>query len=165
MKNTVVTLLLDFSITHPDDADVDEVTERVLEDFHEVHGGNVTRSVGEANYHVVNGADAKITLEPENIEPEPFQIPESKVEAATNDSDRVVAEYNKQVWRNDYASPVGTEYWDVTCLIDKMTDEEARELMDNDYSTDQLVHSYSGHEGPHSVYVTDQVWQYKDLED
>ena len=110
MKNTVITLSLDLSITHPDDTDVDEVIERVLEDFHECHDGIATHSVAEANYHAANGAEATITLEPASVEPEPFKIPESNVKAAKSDPDRVVAKYNKQVWRNDYASPVETEY-------------------------------------------------------
>jgi hypothetical protein len=93
---------------------------------------------------------------------DPFQVTQ-EVNEAREDPDRIIAEFNRQEWRgpdDDICHHIETQYWDVTGLVELMDEEDVQDLMDNDYSTDELVQPYADHDGPHSVYVTDQIDEY-----
>lgn len=106
----------------------------------------------------------------ENLSAKEDDGPEEKVFQVTEDVDLlksnpnfIIADFNRQEWTgsdDQTLRTIETQYWDVTARIEEMDEETVKSLTDNDYSTDQLIKSYSDHDGPHSVYVTDQIQDY-----
>jgi hypothetical protein len=97
------------------------------------------------------------------IEARAFKLSEDEVEEAKEDPTRIIAELRAQKRDPTTRRILHTgndEYWDVTKRVLSMDEEDIRDLVDADYSTDPIVADYTDHEGPYDVYVTGQIQQY-----
>lgn len=96
------------------------------------------------------------------IEARAFKLSEDQVEEAKEDPTRIIAKLSVQQadTRTGRIRHLRNEHWDVTRRVLSMDEEDIRDLVDADYSTDPIVADYTDHEGPHDVYVTDQIQQY-----
>jgi protein-tyrosine-phosphatase len=106
--------------------------------------------------------DVELAGENQFIEARAFKLSEDEVEEAKEDPTRIIAKLRVQQadTRTGRIRHLRNEHWDVTRRVLSMDEEDIRDLVDADYSTDPIVADYSDHKGPHDVYVTDQIQQY-----
>lgn len=175
MQKSVVDLRIPVSVYHEEEAGSTEIKETVAEAVEKQLSGDELLKGGETSHKNIHRAvkasgpypEVEEDLSGESVPDdvaekmrrEPFRVQED-IEEAKADPTRIIARYSAQEWQGEYARTVETQYWDVTVLIESMEKEKVRALRDNDHSSDQLVHPYSTHEGPHSVSVTEQIQQY-----
>jgi len=135
-----------------------ELIERIKSTLTEVPDSTLARVHNE-----ICSPDVELAGENQFIEARAFKLSEDEVEEAKEDPTRIIAELRAQKRDPTTRRILHTgndEYWDVTKRVLSMDEEDIRDLVDADYSTDPIVADYTDHEGPHDVYVTDQIQQY-----
>lgn len=175
MERTTIDLTIPVTVYHETGADLGAITDRLESDVAEqVQGSPVVQGEGdllearadEAFGDVADDDSLVRATTPEDVaqrirERVPVRrVPTPHVEEALADPDRVIAEYRKQEMRDGRIAFIGREYWDVTAKIEAKSRSELENLKNADYSTDSLVHPHSDHDGPHDVWVTEQIWMY-----
>jgi hypothetical protein len=103
---------------------------------------------------------------PREKEEGPFLVKDDE-DIARENPNRIIATFNRQEWTGTHLEQlrqIEKQYWDVTDEIERLVEEEGtgkvKDLIDNDYSTDNLLRDHVQHDGPFSVRVTDQIQTY-----
>jgi hypothetical protein len=179
MKRSVVDITIPVELFHNEDASRAEIKETALNAIEEsLESKDLLESAGIEEDDLVEAilvesAHPDIDHEmfgrdipkkgPQDVRARPVRLTGKNAEKARKDPMRVVAYYRQQEWRGvdeDICHHLGTDFYDVTEIIENMDRLEVEGLMDNHESTDRLIHPYTQHEGPHSVDVTAQIDEY-----
>ena len=78
---------------------------------------------------------------------------------------QIVATFDAQVWVNDYSQSVNELLINVTDKVLALTLPEIHQIDDCDECSDRLCEDLSGWDGPHSVYVTEEICNFFEVED